>query len=135
MSDMCQKLKKYGPSKKCEHHGCGKSASYGDAGTSKRTFCSNHREEIHTNNSHKLCASCPIVATYGIFGTKIPLYCTTHKLPGNVDVTNKFCDHDGCKIRATFKLKIKGVSKFCVKHYVANLHDPSNFPKLQKKLA
>ena len=77
--------------KRCGHHGCTKTPSFGMNGSRKREFCSQHMKRAGCG--HHGCTKTP---SFGMDGSRKGEFCSQHMKGGVVDLKDKRCGHYGC---------------------------------------
>ncbi|CAM9813869.1 unnamed protein product, partial [Ectocarpus sp. 13 AM-2016] len=90
--------------KGCGHPGCIKRPSFGNDGSKKAEFCSQHSQQGMVNVVSKRCGhpGCTKHPTYGQAGSKKAEFCSQHAWTGMANVVSKRCGHPGCMKYPTF---------------------------------
>ncbi|CAM9290196.1 unnamed protein product, partial [Ectocarpus sp. 12 AP-2014] len=88
----------------CQHNGCKKTPSYGEADSKKAQFCAEHAKLGMTNVAKKTCGhpGCIKIPSFGNDGSKKAEFCSRHVRHGMVDVRSKRCCHPGCTTRPSY---------------------------------
>ncbi|CAM9254294.1 unnamed protein product, partial [Ectocarpus sp. 8 AP-2014] len=102
----------------CQEHGCTTLPSFGNIGSKKAEYYSQHANEGMVNVVCKKCGhpGCMKWPSYGKTGSKKADFCKRHAKQGMVDDVSKKCGHPGCMKRPSFGEDGSKKADFCCQH-------------------
>ncbi|CAB1096544.1 unnamed protein product [Ectocarpus sp. CCAP 1310/34] len=114
--------------KRSSHPGCIKIPSFGNDGSKKAEFCSQHAQQGMVDVCSKRCChpDCTTRPNYGEDGSKKAEFCSQHARQGMLNIRSKRCCHPNCTKGPSFGEDGSKNAEFCCQYALQGMVDVVN---------